>query len=147
MTGLQVAPTAPQPMAAESSAGVAESFHRRVGVSRAIRRRGGTGTGAADPFPVVVAPALTRSVILATPRPRALVQRRSAPTVRRRWIDLPLTWLSARCAVGAPCRQRRISRSLGRPRRRVAGRLCGLVAARRRRVRVEETAEGLIDVV
>src|SRR3954453_9563715 len=46
MTGLQVAPTAPHPIPAASSAGGAESFHRRVGVSRAMRRRGGAGGAA-----------------------------------------------------------------------------------------------------
>src|SRR5918993_2897230 len=44
MTGLQVAPTAPQPIAAASSAGVAESFHSTVGVSCVMRRSGGPGT-------------------------------------------------------------------------------------------------------
>ncbi len=41
MTGLQVAPTAPQPSAARSSAGVAESFHRHVGVVCVMRSSGG----------------------------------------------------------------------------------------------------------
>src|SRR6187200_2869037 len=40
MTGLHVAPTAPQPIAADSSLGVAESFHSRVRVPCAMRRRG-----------------------------------------------------------------------------------------------------------
>ena len=39
-TGLQVAPTAPQPIADDSSAGSAESFHRHVDVVWVMRKRG-----------------------------------------------------------------------------------------------------------
>src|SRR5260370_15197799 len=42
ITGLQVAPTAPQPIAYLSSDGVAESFHKQVGVDSAIDNSGRT---------------------------------------------------------------------------------------------------------
>ena len=45
MTGLHVAPTAPQPMAAVSSVRVELSFHRAVGVVSVIVRRGEVVTG------------------------------------------------------------------------------------------------------
>src|SRR4051794_36307629 len=112
MTGLQVAPTAPQPIAADSSDRVAESFHSTVGVSCAMRSSGGAAV-------------VARSVI-------SLLAR----TSRRR---------GARDAHRADSGA--FSRSAVAPRRRVARRLGGFVAARVRRVGVEQTAEGLVDLV
>src|SRR4051794_19598629 len=149
MTGLQVAPTAPQPIAADSSAGVAESFHSRVGVSRAMRSSG----GAAPPCPLGGALGAARPGLLppggpGPPRPG----RRAPPAARRR---------AARVALlpsgGAGPRRRGGGRARGRgavgggsvvpPGGGAAGGLRGLAAAGVRRGGPKQPAERLVAVV
>ena len=50
MTGLQVAPTAPQLMDCPSSSGSAESFHKQVGVVWVMRRSGDSVMGNSYPM-------------------------------------------------------------------------------------------------